>query len=120
VAVQGKDHLESITIVNDKTHEEKKLPATALFIFIGAEPHTGWLQGVVKGDEKGFVLSGPDLMHEGQPPKDWPLDREPFFLETSIPGIFTAGDVRHGSIKRVASSAGEGAMAVHFIHRYLG
>jgi thioredoxin reductase (NADPH) len=116
VAVQGKDHLESITIVNDKTHEEKKLPATALFIFIGAEPYIGWLQGMVKG----FVLSGPDLMHEGQPLKGWPLDREPFFLETSIPGIFTAGDVRHSSIKRVASSAGEGAMAVHFIHRYLG
>jgi thioredoxin reductase (NADPH) len=120
VAVQGKDHLESITIVNDKTHEEKTLPATALFIFIGAEPHTGWLNGVVKGDEKGFVLSGPDLMHEGRPPKGWPLDREPFFLETSVPGIFTAGDVRHGSIKRVASGVGEGAMAVHFIHRYLG
>ena len=94
--------------------------ATALFIFIGAEPHTSWLQGVVKGDERGFVLTGPDLMRDGQPPKDWPLDREPFFLETSVPGIFAAGDVRHGSIKRVASGVGEGAMAVQFIHRYLG
>src|SRR5258706_1693868 len=120
VAVEGTTHLESITIVNDQTHEETRLPATSLFIFIGMEPHTDWLKGIVKGDEKGFVLSGPDLMHEGQPPKGWPLDREPFFLETSVPGIFTAGDVRHGSIKRVASSVGEGAMAVHFIHRYLG
>jgi thioredoxin reductase (NADPH) len=120
VAVQGKQHLESITIVNDKTHEEKTLPASALFIFIGTEPHTSWLKGIVKGDEKGFILSGPDLMREGQPPEGWPLEREPFFLETSVPGIFAAGDVRHGSLKRVASSVGEGAMAVHFIHRYLG
>ena len=120
VAVQGKHHLESITIVNDKTHEEKTLPATSLFIFIGMEPHTSWLKGVVEGDEKGFILTGPDLIHEGQPPKRWPLDREPFFLETGVPGIFAAGDVRHDSIKRVASSVGEGAMAVQFIHRYLG
>ena len=120
VAVQGKRHLESITIVNDKTHEEKTLQATSLFIFIGAEPCTSWLKGVVKGDEKGYVLTGPDLMHEGQPPKGWPLEREPFFLETSIPGIFAAGDVHQGSIKRVASSVGEGAMAVQLIHQYLG
>jgi thioredoxin reductase (NADPH) len=119
VAVHGKDHLECITIVNDNTHEEKTLPATSLFIFIGAEPYTSWLKGVVKGDEKGFVLTGPDLMHQGQPPEGWRLDRDPFFLETNVPGIFAAGDVRHGSIKRVASSVGEGAMAVRFIHHYL-
>jgi thioredoxin reductase (NADPH) len=120
VAVQGKSHLESITIANDKTHEEKTLPATSLFIFIGVEPHTSWLKGVVNGDEKGFILTGPDLVHEGQPPTGWPLDRDPFFLETSVPGIFAAGDVRHGSIKRVAPSVGEGAMAVQLIHWYLG
>jgi thioredoxin reductase (NADPH) len=119
VAVQGKRHLESITIVNDKTHEEKTLPATSLFIFIGAEPYTSWLKQVVKVDEKGYVLTGTDLVHEGQPPEGWPLDRDPFFLETSVPGIFAAGDVRHSSIKRVASSVGEGAMAVQLIHRYL-
>ena len=120
VAVHGKHHLESITIVNDKTHEEKTLPATSLFIFIGAEPHTSWLKRVVKSDEKGFILTGPDLTHEGQPLKGWPLDRDPFFLETSVPGIFAAGDVRQGSVKRVASSVGEGAMAIQLIHRYLG
>ncbi|MGZ3631032.1 MAG: FAD-dependent oxidoreductase, partial [Ktedonobacteraceae bacterium] len=92
-AVQGKHHLESITIVNDKTHEEKTLPATSLFIFIGAEPHTSWLKHIVKGDEKGFILTGPDLVNDGQPPKGWSLDRDPFFLETSVPGIFAAGDV---------------------------
>jgi thioredoxin reductase (NADPH) len=120
VAVHGTHHLESITIVNDKTHEEETLPAISLFIFIGAEPHTDWLEGLVKGDEKGFVLTGPDLMHEERPPHGWPLNRQPFFLETSVPGIFAAGDVRHGSIKRIASSVGEGAMAVQLIHRYLG
>jgi thioredoxin reductase (NADPH) len=120
VAVQGKQHLESITIVNDKTHEEQTLPATSLFILIGAAPHTSWLKQVVNGDEKGFILTGPDLMHEAQPPEGWRLEREPFFLETSVPGVFAAGDVRHGSIKRVASSVGEGAMAVQLIHRYLG
>jgi thioredoxin reductase (NADPH) len=120
VAVQGQSHLESITIVNDKTHEEKTLPATSLFIFIGAEPHTDWLKGVVEIDEKGYVLTGPDLAQGAQPLKTSPSDRERFFLETSVPGIFAAGDVRHGSVKRCASGVGEGSMAVQFIHRYLG
>jgi thioredoxin reductase (NADPH) len=119
VAVHGQHHLERITIVNDRTHEEKTLPATSLFIFIGAEPQTSWLHGVVESDEKGFLLTGRDLIQQGQSPKGWSLDREPFFLETNVPGIFAAGDVRHGSVKRVASSVGEGAMAVQFIHRYL-
>ena len=119
IAVQGKQHLESITIVNDITQEEQTLPATALFIYIGAEPHTNWLRGVVQVDEKGFIPTGSDLVHEGQVPKGWLLNREPFHLETSISGIFAVGDVRHGSVKRVASSVGEGSMAVMFIHRYL-
>jgi thioredoxin reductase (NADPH) len=84
-----------------------------------AQPSTRWLQGVVQRDGKGFVLTGPDLLHEGQPPERWPLERDPFFLETSVPGIFAAGDVRHGSIKRVASGVGEGVMAVQLIHHYL-
>lgn len=121
VAVHGKQHLESITIVNDQSHEEQTLPATSLFIFIGAEPHTGWLKRTVKCDEKGFILTGPDLMSAGHhKPEHWQLERDPFYLETSVPGIFAAGDVRHGSIKRVASSVGEGSMAVLLIHRYLG
>ncbi|GHO63605.1 fused response regulator/thioredoxin-disulfide reductase [Ktedonobacter sp. SOSP1-52] len=119
IAVQGKQHLESITIVNDITQEEQTLPATALFIYIGAEPHTNWLRGVVQVDEKGFIPTGSDLVHEGQVPKGWLLNREPFHLETSISGIFAVDDVRHGSVKRVASSVGEGSMAVMFIHRYL-
>lgn len=119
VAVHGTTHLESITIVNDQTHEEATLPAVSLFIFIGAEPHTQWLQGVVQNDEKGFVLTGPDLLYEGKLPERWPLERQPLFLETSVPGIFAAGDVRHNSVKRVASGVGEGAMAVQLIHRYL-
>jgi thioredoxin reductase (NADPH) len=119
VAVHGTTHLESITIVNDQTHEKATLPAASLFIFIGAEPHTQWLQGGVQSDEKGFVLTGPDLLYEERLPEHWPLERHPLFLEASVPGIFAAGDVRHSSIKRVASGVGEGAMAVQLTHRYL-
>jgi thioredoxin reductase (NADPH) len=88
-------------------------------VFIGAAPLTDWLDGVVERDEHGFVLTGPDLLVEGRPPRDWPLDRPPYHLETSVPGIFAAGDVRSESAKRVASAVGEGAMAVMLVHRYL-
>lgn len=118
-AVHGNSHLQSITIVNEQSHEEQTLPAISLFIFIGTQPHTNWLQNVVKMDEKDFILTGRDLLDDGLFPKQWLLDREPFFLETNVPGIFAAGDVRHGSIKRVASSVGEGAMAVQLIYQYL-
>nr|WP_040447016.1 NAD(P)/FAD-dependent oxidoreductase [Ktedonobacter racemifer] len=93
--------------------------ATSLFLFIGAEPCTTWLRDVVDIDEKGFILTGPDLLSDGQRPKGWPLNRDPFYLEKNVPGILAAGDMWHGSIKRIASSVGEGAIAVLFIHRYL-
>jgi thioredoxin reductase (NADPH) len=85
---------------------------------IGADPHTGWL-GSVARDERGFVLTGPDLLGDGRPPPGWPHARPPLVLETSVPGVFAAGDVRHGSIKRVAGAAGEGAASVLLIRQYL-
>lgn len=116
---QGNGHLQEISIRNSKTGETKAVPASSLFIFIGAEPRTGWLDGLVDRDERGFILSGPDLMTNGKRPKGWRLERDPFLLETSVPGIFVAGDVRHGSIKRCASAVGEGSIAVQFVHQYL-
>jgi thioredoxin reductase (NADPH) len=115
--VDGTDRLRSITIRDIKTGEVQTVPATAMFIFIGAIPHTGWLDGVVARDEHGFILTGPDL--GGPDLKGWPAGRHPHLLEGSVPGVFAAGDVRHGSVKRVASAVGEGSVAVMFIHRYL-
>ncbi|WP_414582602.1 FAD-dependent oxidoreductase [Scytonema sp. PCC 10023] len=119
VEVKGETSLEAIAIANIVTGEKQTVPATSLFIFIGALPRTDWLDGVVERDEQGFILSGPDLMRERRCPRGWFLDRDPFLLETSVPGIFVAGDVRYGSVKRVASGVGEGAIAVQFIHQYL-
>ena len=119
VEASGGDHLESIGVKNSETGEVTNHPARSLFIFIGAQPRTQWLEGVVERDEHGFILAGPDLMRDGKRPKGWPLDRDPFLLETSVPGIFVAGDVRHGSIKRVASGVGEGSIAISFIHQHL-
>ncbi len=116
---RGTDHLEQLTLRDSKTGETETVDAQWLFIFIGAAPLTGWLDGVVRRDEHGFVLTGPDLLTGGQPPSGWPLDRPPYHLETSEPGIFAAGDVRAESAKRVASAVGEGAMAVMLVHRYL-
>jgi thioredoxin reductase (NADPH) len=90
-----------------------------LSIFIGAEPNTDWLSGVVERDERGFILTGADLMRDGKRPKGWQLERSPFWVESSVPGVFAAGDVRHGSVKRVASGVGEGSIAVQFTHQYL-
>jgi thioredoxin reductase (NADPH) len=116
----GTDHLERLTLRDKRTKECEQVDAAGLFIFIGAAPRTDWLEGVVARDPYGFILTGPDL------PRDdkgrvigWPLDRDPFLLETSVPGIFVAGDVRAASVKRVASSVGEGSISVQFIHRYL-
>lgn len=119
-AVNGDGHLESITLHCAATGDTRTIPASALFIFIGAVPRTEWLDGVVERDELGFVLSGRYLMRDGRRPLAWQLSREPWLLETSVPGIFVAGDVRHSSVKRVASGVGEGSIAVQFIHQYLG
>jgi thioredoxin reductase (NADPH) len=115
----GDDHLERITLRDSNTGATETLDAQWLFVFIGAAPLTGWLDGVVERDERGFVLAGPDLVTGGERPAGWPLDRPPYHLETSVPGVFAAGDVRAESAKRVASAVGEGAMAVMLVHRYL-
>jgi thioredoxin reductase (NADPH) len=119
VAAYGNAHLESIDYVSGPDDSPRRVPATALFIMIGAEPHTNWLDGVVERDERGFILSGSDLMRDGRRPRGWTLDRDPWLLETSVPGVFVVGDVRKGSVKRVASSVGEGAVAIQFVHQYL-
>ena len=119
VAVEGEEHLESISMKNSETGETETAPVSSLFIFIGAAPKTDWLNGVVERDERGFILSGPDLSRNGKRPKGWALDRDPFLLETNVPGVFVAGDVRYGSIKRCASAVGEGSIAVQFVHQYM-
>ncbi|MEU8517033.1 FAD-dependent oxidoreductase [Kitasatospora sp. NPDC048722] len=118
LAFHGDRRLERITLVDDGTGERTEEAARFVFTFIGARPHTGWLRDTVDCDEHGFVLTGPDLARPGRPRSSWPLNREPHLLETSLPGVFAAGDVRAQSIKRVASGVGEGAMAVALIHRY--
>ena len=105
--------------MDSDTGAEEKVDTSWLFVFIGAAPRTDWLGQAVRRDENGFVSTGPDLVQDGQLPPDWPLERQPYFLETSVPGIFAAGDVRGQSVKRVASAVGEGAMAVALVHRYL-
>jgi len=117
--VEGDTRLEGITIADTATGDTRTAPAFALFVFIGARPHTEWVGDVVERDPRGFILTGRSLVRGGQRPKGWHLDREPFFLETSVPGIFAAGDVRNRSVKRIASAVGEGAMAVQFVHQYL-
>ena len=117
--VHGATHLEEISVMCSDTGKIERVPASALFIFIGALPQTDWLAGMVERDDRGFLLTGPDLIANGQRPKGWTLERDPFLLETNVPGIFAVGDVRHGSVKRVASGVGEGSVAVQFIHQYL-
>ena len=118
--VFGSDRLEELSIMCATSGDTQRVPAASLFIFIGAAPGTDWLHGALERDEKGFILTGPDLIKAGKAPKGWTLEREPWLLEASVPGIFVAGDVRYRSIKRVASGVGEGANAVQFVHQYLG
>ena len=118
-AVSGNGRLESITVENLATNERSEFPAAAMFIFIGTAPRTGMVSGLVERDAQGFILTGRDLMIDGRPPRDWRLVRDPFLFETSVPGIFAAGDARRGSGKRVASAVGEGAATVSMIHEYL-
>ncbi|MGD2053383.1 MAG: FAD-dependent oxidoreductase [Gammaproteobacteria bacterium] len=118
-AVNGTDRLEEITIRNSKSGELETVPADAIFIFIGAVPSTGMIMDLVERDAAGFIITGQDLMRNGRRPLNWKPKRDPFLLETSVPGIFAAGDVRHGVVRRVASAVGQGAVAVSFVHKYL-
>src|SRR5689334_2104985 len=119
VEAAGEDHLESLTLRDSASGSTETVSAQLLFLFIGAAPLTGWLDGVVVRDSAGFVVAGPDLSVGGERPRGWELDRMPYHLETSVPGVFVAGDARSESAKRVASAVGEGALAVMLVHRYL-
>ncbi len=115
----GADHLERLQLDRVDGGPAETVDASHLFIFIGAAPRTEWLDGLVRRDERGFVWTGPDLLVDGARPAGWSLDRDPYYLESSVPGVFVAGDVRAQSVKRVASAVGEGAMAVTLVRRYL-
>jgi thioredoxin reductase (NADPH) len=116
----GDGHLEALTLRHTPTGRSERVDTGHAFVFIGAEPRTDWLDGVLDRDDHGFVVTGPDLLVDGRRPRGWPLDRDPWPLESSVPGVFVAGDVRADSVKRVASAVGDGAMAVTLAHRYLG
>jgi thioredoxin reductase (NADPH) len=117
--VKGERRLESVVLRNGASSEPKELAVAAMFIFIGAAAHTEMLDGLVERDPEGFILTGRDIFREGRPPQSWTLARDPLPMETSVPGVFAAGDVRHQSVKRVASAVGEGAVAVALVHQYL-
>ena len=120
VGLHGDDMLRSMTLRNKKAGQEWMVETNWLFLCLGGVPHTEWAKevGIIR-DDAGYLVTGPDLSKDGHHPENWPLDRDPYYLETNIPGVFAAGDVRHNSVKRCASAVGEGAMAVTFIHRYV-
>ena len=115
----GQGRLEHLVLGDCASEITETVPAAALFVLIGARPHTGWLPEEVVRDETGYIIAGSDLLRDGVPPEGWPLERPPMLLETSVPGVFAAGDVRNGSVKRVASAVGEGSIAIQMVHNYL-
>jgi len=115
----GNDRLQSLTLKDQVSGAAETVPAAAVFVLIGAEPRTQWLPGGVARDRWGFVATGADLLAGGKPPEGWPLQRPPMLLESSLPGVFAAGDVRRGSVKRVTSAVGEGSIAIRLVHDYL-
>jgi thioredoxin reductase (NADPH) len=120
IALHGDGSLRAITLRNHRTGETQMAETSNLFLCLGGVPHTPWAEelGIIR-DPEGYLMTGPDLLRDGKWPENWQLDRAPYYMETNLPGIFAAGDVRHGSVKRCASAVGEGAMAVTFVHRYL-
>jgi thioredoxin reductase (NADPH) len=118
-AISGESHLEGITLRDINTDQTETLTAAAMFIFIGAVPHSEMVAGLVERNRAGFVMTGANLSRDGKRPRGWPLQRDPYPLECSVPGIFAAGDVRQGAVRRVASAVGEGAIAVSQVHQYL-
>ena len=119
VEVHGDDRLTAISIRNHISGEIRQASTPAIFVFIGAMPHTNMLKDEVRLSPAGFVLTGPDLYANGTQSSDWTLKRDPYLMETSIPGVFAAGDVRHGVVRRVASAVGQGSTAISFVHEYL-
>ncbi len=120
VSVEGGEKIEAVVLRDACSGEDQTCPTSSVFVFIGAEPHTDWLGDSVRRDKNGFILTGPDLLtSEGKRPEGWSLKRDPYLLETSVPGVFAAGDVRHGAMRRVAAGVGTGSMAVQLIHEYL-
>jgi thioredoxin reductase (NADPH) len=121
VAIEGGegDHLNSVYWRNSQTGQTEKHEISHVFVMTGADPNTHWLDGCIALDDKGFIKTGPDLLPENLSAAGWPLTRQPYLLETSLPGVFAVGDVRGGSIKRVASAVGEGSIAISFVHKVL-
>jgi thioredoxin reductase (NADPH) len=117
--LHGPEQLEALTIRNPETNESEKIAADAMFLFIGADPHSEFAAGVVERSKEGFIITGPDLIRNDRRPKNWKLQRDPYLMETSVPGIFAAGDIRHNAVRRVASSVGQGSVVIFFVKKYL-
>lgn len=117
--VIGEDRVEAVRLVDRATGDKTERPASALFIFVGAVPHSGFVSDIVRCNDKGFIYTGPDIFVDGEAPDTWTVDRDPYLMETSVPGIFAAGDVRHGVVRRVASAVGQGSVVVSMVHQYL-